>query len=124
MPTAEQMCQVWDEYSYTVFVQESVGQGAGTRPTLEHWQKAGPLFLSLLEKIRPLKIIVTGKDMWGKMLECYARLLDDLQAYRLSNGELVWCLALPHPANRREGFNWERIGESIHLFSATNFPTS
>ncbi len=124
MPTAEQIRRAWSEYAYTIFVQEPVGQGAGKRPASENWQKAGPHFLSLLEKIHPLKVIVTGRDMWGRMPEFYARLLDDLQAYRLSNGALVWCLELPHPANRREGFKWEKIGESVHFFTSTNFPTS
>jgi len=124
-PTDEQMNLVWDDYAYTIFVQESVGLGAGIRPTGDHWQDAGPHFMSLLAQIRPLKVIVTGKDMWGMMPECSARLLDDLQAYKLSDGELVWCLALPHPAaNRIQGFQWEKIGESIQLFKATSFPRS
>jgi hypothetical protein len=123
-PTAEQMKQAWDDYAYTVFVQGSVGFGAGTRPTEKHWQEAGPHFLSLLEQIQPLKVIVTGKDMWASMPDCAVYLVNDLQAYKLPNGQLVWCLALPHPANRVQGFRWREIGESIRLFKATNLPLS
>jgi hypothetical protein len=121
-PSAEEMEGAWDGLAYTIFVQESVGRGAGKRPKSHQWQDAGPHFLALLENIRPLKVMVTGKDMWEMMPDTALRLLDELQAYRLLNGELVWCLALPHPANRRGGFKWETIWESIRLFRETSFP--
>ncbi len=121
-PSSQRMQQAWDGYAYTIFVQESVGQGPGIRPTPEHWHQAGLHFLSLIEEIRPQKVIVTGGEMWKQMPECSLHMLDDLQAYRLLDGTLVWCLALPHPANRITGFNWAEIAETIRLFKATEFP--
>jgi hypothetical protein len=121
-PSVKRMEQVWNDYAYTVFVQGSVGYGPGTRPTPNQWTEAGAHFLLLLERIRPQKVIVTGLDMWAEMPECATGLLDDLQAYRLSNGDFVWCLALPHPANRRQGFSWDEISEKVRLFRASIFP--
>ncbi len=121
-PSAETMRACWDRHAYTIFVQQTVGVGAGVRPNDEQWQEAGPHFLELLAQLRPRKVIVTGKDMWNCMPECSVRLLDDLQAYSLPDGQLVWCLALPHPANRTEGFAWQKISESVRVFEATEFP--
>lgn len=123
-PTVADMRTAWEDYAYSIYVQEPVGLGAGVRPTKEHWQGAGSHFRTLLEELRPLKVLVTGKDMWDVMPECDVRLLDDLQAYRLADGSLTWCLALPHPANRRAGFKWDAIGESIKVFKAAKFPSS
>lgn len=121
-PTEEAMRREWAKLAYSIYVQGSVGFGAGTRPCLDSWKEAGSHFHRLIEKLRPRKVILTGKDMWARMPECCCRLLDDIQAYRLADGSLVWCLALPHPANRIEGFSWERIGESIRWFRACDFP--
>ncbi len=121
-PGADEMLTAWQDFAYTVFVQESVGFGAGVRPTKSQWQCAGPHFLQLIEELRPLKVIVTGKDMWDIMPECSVRLLNDIQAYKLKDDSLVWCLALPHPANRTDGFPWQGIGESIRVFRKTSFP--
>ena len=121
-PSPDAMRAAWDRHAYTIFVQRSVGEGAGVRPSKELWDEAGPHFLALLEQLQPQKVIITGKDMWQKMPECSVRLLDDLQAYRISGGRLVWCLAIPHPANRVEGFPWEKVAESIQVFEVTSFP--
>ncbi|MBB5327805.1 uracil-DNA glycosylase family protein [Tunturiibacter gelidoferens] len=121
-PTREEMQYAWQEQAYTIYVQESVGVMPSVRPKAAHWTDAGPHLLTLLEELRPLKVIITGRDAWNRMPGCSARLLDDIQAYRLQDGAFVWCLALPHPANRNEGFAWERIGESIRWFRSTQFP--
>ena len=121
-PSVKEMRSAWKNYAYTVFVQESVGFGARTRPKGKHWKDGGQQFLSLLEIIRPRKVIVTGFTMWKAMPECAVRLLDDLQAYRLSDGNLVWCLAIPHPSNSTTGFQWNAVAESINIFRNTDFP--
>jgi len=126
LPTAEQVREAWDRCAYTIFIQETVGLGAGTRPSSEQWRAAGDPFLLLLEKLQPSKVVVTGKDMWSNMPKCSAHLSGDLQAYKLRDGRLVWCLAVPHPANRAkgEGFRWEAVGEYIDRFKAMSFPNS
>jgi hypothetical protein len=124
-PSREQLKRAWDDYAYTVFVQSSVGVGAKSRPTEKQWQDAGAPFISLIDKIRPLKVIVTGKTTWKMMPGCtVSYLCDEVQAYKLSDGALVWCLAVPHPSNRKkgEGFQWERVGEGIRAFRSIEFP--
>jgi hypothetical protein len=71
---------------------------------------------------QPIKVIVTGKTMWSEMPDTCSTLLPDIQAYKLNDGKLVWCLALPHPSNSTQGFRWNEIGESIRIFAATKFP--
>jgi hypothetical protein len=122
-PDAEQIRRTWDTYAYTIFVQGTVGIGARKRPNSRQWEDAATNFLRLIEDIRPRKVIVTGSDMWRHhMPPTYIQRSDDLQAYRLSNGELVWCLALPHPSNSRSGFRWDEAGEKIRQFRATTLP--
>ena len=121
-PTLKETKQAWNECAYTIFVQKTVGIGAGKRPTREQFREAGSHFLRLIENIRPSKVIVTGKDMWNHMPETSVWRGDNLKAYRLSTGNLVWCLALPHPSNRREGFKWEKISESISQFRSAKLP--
>jgi hypothetical protein len=123
-PTTEQAKREWNEYAYAIYVQGTVGEGARKRPSSLQWECAAHLLLRLIENLRPLKIIVTGLDMWNHhMPGCNGpHLRDDLQAYKLSDGTLVWCLALPHPANTRQGFKWEKIGESIRQFESAKLP--
>lgn len=124
-PTTPELRKVWNEYALTPYVQSSVGEGWKRRPTKKQWKDAAACFESLIEKLRPRKIIVTGKTMWNNMPECAGSYLcDDLQAYKLSNGSLVWCLAVPHPSNRKlkEGFQWERVGTAIDSFRSVQFP--
>jgi hypothetical protein len=121
-PSAEQMRRAWEDYAYTIYVQRTVGEGARTRPSPAQWKEASEHFLSLIEDMKPIKVIVTGHDMWKRMPFTFEG--DDayLQAYKLSNGNLVWCLALPHPSNSRVGFKWEEIGEQIRRFRAMKLP--
>jgi hypothetical protein len=121
-PPSAKMYELWDRYAYTIYVQQSVGQGAGKRPKSDQWAHAGKQFLKLLEELRPRKVIVTGVDMWNRMPDTAVRILDDLQAYRLKDGSLAWCLAVPHPANRRSGFRWKEVSESVRLFGNSELP--
>jgi len=100
-----------------------VGIGARKRPSASQWEEAAKQFLHLIEDIRPLKVIVTGSEMWRHhMLPTAIQRSDSLQAYRLSDGILVWCLALPHPSNSLVGFKWEEIGARIRRFKDAKLP--
>ncbi|MGH9605485.1 MAG: hypothetical protein ACRD3N_07275 [Terracidiphilus sp.] len=124
MPTYEERKRAWNGVAFSIFVPGTVGLGARNRPKREMFDKAVGPFLDLLENIRPHKVLVTGKAMWNQMPGCQAYLCDGLQAYMLSNGPLVWCLAVPHPCNREkgEGFAWERVAAAIRAFRAASFP--
>lgn len=125
-PTTAELKDAWNEYACIPFVQSSVGEGWKKRPTKKQWIDAATHFKSLIERLRPVKIIVTGKTMWNHhMSGCDGpHLCTDLQAYKLSDGTLVWCLAVPHPANRKEeeGFQWEWVGKYIRTFRSIKFP--
>ncbi|MGB8579786.1 MAG: hypothetical protein WCD47_03130 [Candidatus Sulfotelmatobacter sp.] len=120
-PAVEEMLTAWNEYAYTIYVQGTVGFGPRSRPTQRQFRDAGPHFLKLIEKIHPLKVIVTGKTLWNHMPPPSVN-HRDRKAYTLSDGTLVWCLAIPHPANRITGFTWRRLGKRIRQFRSAKFP--
>lgn len=121
-PTIVELKRAWNDYAFIPFVQSSVGEGWKSRPTKKQWKDAAACFEPLIEKYRPRKIIVTGVTMWNHhMPGCTGpHLCSDLQAYKLSDGSLVWCLAVPHPS--RGFFQWERVGRAIHAFRSVQFP--
>lgn len=125
-PTLDEREHAWSEVAFTEFIQVTVGMGAKKRPTARMIREARKGLLPLLEEIRPTKVLVTGMNLWNNFLPgCNGpHLCDDLQAYKLSDGRLVWCLAVPHPSNRMkgQGFPWKRISDAIRTFKAINFP--
>jgi len=120
-PTIEEMLTAWNEYAYTIYVQGTVGFGARSRPTAKQFRDAGPHFLKLIEKTRPLKVIVTGTTLWNRMPPPSVHRRGRM-AYRLSDGTLVWCLAIPHPANRTSGFSWTKLRKRIRRFRSARLP--
>lgn len=120
-PGVQEMLISWNEYAYTIYVQDTVGFGARSRPTPKQFRDAGPHFLKLIEKTHPLKVVVTGKTLWNHMPPPSLE-RRDRKAYRLSDGALVWCLAIPHPANRTTGFNWRMLSKRIRRFRSAKFP--
>jgi preprotein translocase subunit Sss1 len=125
-PEEKELIKAWDSCAYTIFVQGSVGLGARKRPTQKQFREAEEHFLDMIERLRPEKIVVTGLTMWKCMPETAVRFLDELQAYRLKDGRLVWCLAVPHPSSSKkgEGFRWEKIAESIRCFKSARLPSA
>lgn len=89
------------------------------------YEQSKAAFTNLLEEMRPERVIVPGLDAWKNMpLDTDRFLCRDVQSYRLKLGAQAWCLALPHPANRQEGFSWVLAHESINLFRQIEFPRS
>jgi hypothetical protein len=124
-PTRSELEKAWNDCAYSIFVQGTVGLSAKSRPTKTQFDEAGLPFLELLEKIRPLKVVLTGKMTWNHLPPFHGpHLCEDLQACKLSDGSLVWGLAVPHPGNRQkgEGFVWERVAGALRAFRAATFP--
>jgi hypothetical protein len=88
-PTAEAMKEAWAECAYTIFVQGAVGVGAGKKATDRQFRESGFHFLRLLEKIRPLRVIVTGKKMWNLMPPAPAHIAT-ICAKHISFRMVVW----------------------------------
>jgi hypothetical protein len=88
------------------------------RPTQTDFIDSGKPFLTLIEKLRPSRVVITGIQAWELMPECQVILDRYKQAYRLKDGTLVWCLAVPHPSSRKKGhgFRWADIGQRIQQF--------
>lgn len=121
-PTEDEMRTAWNEFAYSIFVQKTVGAAARMRPSDAQWQGAANLLLPLLEKLRPERVIVTGIEMWKHMPDTKVQLSGDVQAYELRNGDLVWCLAVPHPANTVSGFQWWNVARYIRTFRRISLP--
>jgi hypothetical protein len=121
-PSEKDLDAAWSEYAYTIFVQSTVGQGARRRPSAKQFRDGGPPFLSVLERLRPRKVIVTGIELWNSMPYTAVQFRNDLQAYSLTDGTLVWCLALPHPSNSTVGFKWEEANQKIRSFRSDELP--
>jgi hypothetical protein len=124
-PTYGELERAWNDYAYSIFVQGTVGVGANKRPTHRQFAESKTHFRILLEELRPTRVIVVGKTMWNRhMPGCEGpHRSDDLQAYKLSDGTLAWCMAIPHPSNRTQGFRWEEIGEKIREFRSAKLPS-
>jgi hypothetical protein len=74
------------------------------------WQEAERGFPTLINHLLPRNIIVLGKQLWGMMPETTVYLTDDVQGYKLENGETAMCWALPHPS---AGLSWKRLAAVI-----------
>jgi hypothetical protein len=117
----EQRQKVWSGYALAPYIPMSIGIGARARPTRAHWHEGSRHFRGLLEKLRPAKIVVTGLTTWNQMPHTQVQRGKFVQAYRLGDGSLVWCLALPHPSNKKDGFKWQQVQRRLQKFLDTDF---
>jgi hypothetical protein len=124
-PTQEQREARWNDFAYSIYVQKSVGNGVKSRPKKAHWDAARVLFPGQIGEIhpKPRKLIITGLQAWRNMQEAQIQLTPEIQAYDFGD-ELLWCLAVPHPANHAKGggFRFKEVGMSIRVFMETSFP--
>ncbi len=124
-PTRSELEKAWDDCAYSIYIQETVGLGPKPRPTRNQFDEAGTAFVELVERIRPRKVVITGMTTWNRMPAFHGpHMCEHLQAFRLQDGSLVWCLAVPHPSNRQkgQGFVWERVAGALQAFRAAKFP--
>jgi hypothetical protein len=127
MPSRREREDAWAEYAYWIFIPGTVGKGAGGRRTERMWKAGERDFWKLIEKLKPTptKVVITSLTAWRKMRDSDVHLTDTLQAYRVGrSGNLMWCLAVPHPSSRKrgKGFRWSEIAEQIALFRSAVLP--
>ncbi len=113
-PTLKEKGDFWHTVAFSNYIQESVGDGPGIRPTPEMWKKAVPAFIELLERLTPQVIIVLGYSLWNHLPRDMGSpdfVMDDPKnmrtwRYPLSNGRS--CLAYPvrHPSSGFNGSKW------------------
>lgn len=120
-PSKEQQRRVWDRVAFTDFVNGTIGRGPGTRPTSKMWEAAKRAFPKLLAELKPQRVIVIGKTMWGWMPRTHVYVSADMRGYKLPNGEVAMCWALPHPSFGH--LSWERLANAIRvLYPGGEFP--
>ncbi len=111
----------WGSCAFTNYVQGTVGKGAGARPTSQMWGQEQDPFLKLLEKLRPHRIIVLSKTAWSKMPERKMFRHEDLQAFGLADGSLVWAKAMVHPC-ARNSLPWQTYAKAFAQFNTLQLP--
>ncbi len=121
-PSRNRLHYVWHRIAFTNYVGGTVGEGSRKRPTSDMWETAERAFHpDILNKLRPRRIIVLGKDMWSQMPETDEYMTDDVQGYTLDDGSVAVCFALNHPAR---GLSWTQLADTIHFALGRELPRS
>ncbi|MDB5411178.1 MAG: Uncharacterized protein JWL84_6090 [Rhodospirillales bacterium] len=123
-PSRSELIAAWDRCAYSIYVQSSVGNGSDNRPSRAMYEAAQAPFLSLLETLRPRRVVILGLEAWESFPPTQRYLTRDVQAYQLSSGDLVWCIALGHPASLQKWPGWETVHTAINLFSDLQLPAA
>ena len=123
-PSKERLYHVWHRVAFTNYIGGTTGEAPRERPTRDMWEAAKHAFRpDILNKLRPRRIIVLGKDLWGMMPEIMPEtgvyMLDDVQGYLLDDHSVAVCWALPHPAG---GLSWTRLADTIHFALGGELP--
>ena len=113
-PSEERLKYVWDRVAFTNYIAKSVGGGARISPTPKMWEDAKRDFPALLASFNPSprRIIVLGTTMWDNMPPADIVFSDEVQGYRIANGEVAVCWALNHPSH---GLSWRQLSAAIHF---------
>jgi len=122
-PTLETIRKAWNQIAYSIYVQRPL-PATNSRPTEKDFIDSGRSFLKLLNLYKPSRVVITGYEAWEQMPHTQVVIHDYKQAYRLENGALAWCLAVPHVQSRKLGhrFKWQEIGSRIQDFQAERLP--
>lgn len=115
--------QSWNGIAYSIYIQRPLAN-VQSRPTKDNFIESGPAFIGLIERLKPSRVVITGYQVWDSMPETHVQIDRYKQAYRLRNGRLVWCLAVPHVQSRKEGrrFRWDEVGIRIQKFVQEQLP--
>lgn len=78
--------EFWEKIAYYNYIAESVGKTPGMRPSEDMWLNAVEPFKAVLLHLKPRRVLVLGKHLWGNMLAAsivkntknqFPRLLDE-----------------------------------------------
>lgn len=105
---------LWNHFAFYNYVQSPVLGPPRTRPSQQQFDDSLALFTAVLEALRPERVLVCGKRLWGKMATTQVQAHHDVQAYELSDRSRVWCLAIKLPSCG--GFSWRRTHPLIKAF--------
>ena len=119
-PSKERLHHVWHLVAFTNYIGGTTGEGPGTPPTRAMWEAAKRAFHpDILNKLRPRRIIVLGKDMWSKMPNTEVYINKDVQGYLLEDRSVAVCWALPS-----QGLGWTQLANTIRCAVGRELPWS
>jgi hypothetical protein len=110
-PSRERLDHCWNQLAFTNFVPRSL-DGPRERPSVELWKQAREEFPQILDRLKPTRVIVLGKQMWANMPETSVTFNDDVQGYSLPMGETCYCWAVYHPAR---GLSWQTLAGFVYF---------
>lgn len=110
--------EFWQSIAFYNFVQVPVGTGPRQAPRWCEFVDARSAFRAVIQALKPERIVVCGKRLWGAMEDTPGDLFlhNDIQGYRLPTGDVAWCLATVHPSSGR--YSWRRLHPVIDAFIA------
>jgi hypothetical protein len=120
-PTFDERTSAWNGVAYSIYIQRAM-DGPNDRPNGHDFEDGSQAFLEVLELLKPSRVVVTGMQIWNSMPVCDAGGENHQGAYRLSSGNLSWCLAVPHPQSRKPRYNWQEVGDEIRSFCRLKLP--
>jgi len=91
----------WPAVAFYNYVQRPIQHGPRVAPTRDMWADAAPAFLTILNRLRPDRLLVCGMRLWHHMPATARMIRPTLQVYRLTDGTSVPTLATVHPSSGR-----------------------
>jgi hypothetical protein len=117
-PSPERLMYVWSRVAFANFVPGTVGIFGETdtlRPSPQDWERGKSEFYALLEEVKPLRMMVLGLEAWENLPGAYLGEERGAMAFRLSTGELCWCLPLRHPSAKNCPTTWKQLAAAIYF---------
>ena len=104
-PAKKRLHHVWHRVAFTYYVGETKSDFCS----------------NILNKLRPRRIIVIGKEMWSEMPKTDVYMTDDVQGYFLEDGSVAVCWALDL---EDAAWSWTRLADTIHFALGRELPRS
>ena len=113
----------WNKVAFYNFIQSPVSgcPELGSRPTQTQWKAASTPFLEALERLRPDRVLFTGKKLWSYVPPRHQKLHDvvaegqklPLEVFLLKDGKRVYATATAHP---RSNLFVRELTAALHEF--------
>lgn len=106
----------WQDVAFYNFVQSLVGNRARIRPTEEMWGESIPAFVEIVEKLKPRRIFVLGKENWNNLLRHIEHVRVNEHKVVLAIGsEMVTAGFTYHPSSSLSYSTWQPIAQELLL---------
>jgi hypothetical protein len=105
---------LWNKFAFYQYVQFPIAAGPRVSPTDQQSNDSLSAFTAVLEALRPERVLVCGKRLWGNMGPTKQQFHPCVEAYELSDGSPTWCLAIDHPSSGR--FSWSKAHQLVKAF--------